>query len=91
MTTNQVFWTLRQCAFGPRNNLIRKYSDTDVRILPRDIGRDGRPCLYYHIKHMDHAQVYGREYRAAVQDVCSFLTANRRDNQQAGNADAGSG
>ena len=58
-------------------NLIRKIFPirTCKRILPRDIGRD-RPCLYYHIKQCMGpctGFVDREEYRAAVQDVCSFL------------------
>ncbi len=58
-------------------NLIRKIFPIKSckRELPRDIGK-GRPCLNYHIKQClgpCTGNVDKEEYRAVMQDICSFL------------------
>lgn len=58
-------------------NLIRKIFPVKSckRELPRDIGK-GRPCLNYHIKQClgpCTGNVDKEEYRAVMQDICSFL------------------
>jgi excinuclease ABC subunit C len=51
------------------------------RELPKDIGK-GRPCLYYHIGLCQGPCAGGvgeAEYRAAMEDICTFLEGKHDD------------
>nr|WP_276020148.1 excinuclease ABC subunit UvrC [Acetivibrio straminisolvens] len=54
---------------------------TCSKVLPRDIGK-GRPCLNYHIYQClgpCQGNVSKDEYRALMQDICSFLGGRQED------------